>query len=521
MVSKQLAETKISIDYKSITQSDRKIISLLRNSSEIIDKIFLDQVNIHNEKLLKRLEAGTGPVTKELSARIDRFKWNAGPWDRYDDDKPFIGNMKKPEGAGFYPIDMTKAEFENWTKKHPSDKEVFTSPYTVIKRNGSGLVAVKYSDEYKESLLKVAKLMREAAKESTNKSLKIFLDKRADALLSNDYRESDIAWLKLDSKLDVVVGPYEVYEDRLFGYKAAFELAVSIRDVDASKKLEIYSEHLSDLDKNLPIDKKYKFTSKSQESTMIISNQIVRGGMFDIEQCIPMAFNLPNDEHIRENYGSKKVMLKNIMEAKFEKILMPISRRIIDEKQLKYIKFDTYLNFVMLHEVSHGLGPAQIIKPDGTKISVNDSLRDLHSGLEEAKADISGVYSAIYLTNKGILPEGTRKEIYTAYVADIFRTVRFGPKEAHGIAHTIGYNHLKENGAIVYDKNSNMVSVDYKAAESAFHKLLEDLLRLQLEGDYNKAKSFVVKYSTFSNDLKRIAAKCEGIPIDIRPIFES
>jgi len=497
-------------------EKDIPVLQKLIEASKLMDEIFLRQVYRENPKIRDNLLASKDIVDK---MRLEYFMWNKGPWDRLDGDKPFIGNEEKNKGAEFYPTNMTKEEFESWIKEHPEDEKLFKSYYTVIRRKGDELIAVPYSEEYKEFLEPASKLLREAAELSENKSLKKFLLSRAEAFLSNDYSQSEVDWIKLDSDIEITIGPYEVYEDGLFGYKASFESCVTIKDREESEKLKIYAKHLKEIDSSLPIDKKFKFTKKSQTSPISVVTEIFTGGDASSGYRF-QAFNLPNDEKIREKYGSKKVLLKNIMKIKFDELAKPLGESIIDGSQVKYISFDSHFNFVLFHELSHGIGPGQIILDDGPKVTVNDRLKELYNPLEEAKADIAGLYCAQYFMERGVI-EKKDKELYVTYLNNLFRLFRLGLNEAHGKAGTVEYNYLKERGAISFDKSSEKFKVEYGRIKRSVPEFLKELLDIQAEGSYENAQNFLDAYGHLPKEVEDALGKIENIKVDINPHFSN
>ncbi|MCD6477647.1 MAG: peptidase [Candidatus Aenigmarchaeota archaeon] len=510
----KLARVDINFDVSSLKESDALALKKLIEVSRLMDEIYLRQVYRKNPEIRDSLIHSKNPVDK---LRLEYFMWNMGPWDRLDKDRPFIGNVKKLPGAEFYPTDMTKEEFESWIREHPEDRKSFTDYYTVIRRSGNKLVTVPYSVEYREFLVPAAKLLKEASELTENKSLKKFLLDRADAFLSNDYFQSEVDWINLNGNIEVTIGPYEVYEDALFGYKAAFESHIAVKDQEESEKLKIYTKRLKKIDDSLPINKKFKFTRKVQISPMSVAKEIFAGGYAN-SGYRAQAFNLPNDERVRELHGSKKVFLKNIMELKFNEIVKPMSEIIIHEDQLGYVNFDSHFNIVLFHELSHGMGPSQIILDNDLKIPVSEKLKDLYSPLEEAKADILGLYCAQYFMKNKIIPKN-EKGIYTTYLANLFRTFRFGLKEAHGKSGIIEYNYLKKENCISYDKSSEKFKVEYDKMEDGIPKLLEELLNIQAEGNYEKAQNFVNAYGEIPGEVNYSLKKLKNLKVDINPKF--
>ncbi|HPN37719.1 MAG TPA: peptidase, partial [Melioribacteraceae bacterium] len=471
----QFAEVQVNYDHNILDEKQKVVLQKLYEASKIMDEIFLEQVYHKNFEIKKALENSNDPVD---AVRLQYFNIMFGPFDRLDHNKPFYGTETKPLGANFYPADITKEEFENYVKANPNKEKELTSEFTIIKREGKDLVAVPYSIAYKEKLEKAAKLLNEAADFAENSSLKKYLQLRAKAFLSNDYYESDVAWMDLkDHGIEVVIGPYEVYEDEMFNYKAAFESFLTIVDPIETKKLEIFKNYLDAIEENLPLAKEYKGYKRGSESPIYVVQEVFGAG--DNKSGVQtLAFNLPNDERVRQAKGSKKVMLKNIHEAKFEKLLKPIAQLVLDEKELSYVTFNGFFNHTLMHEISHGVGPGLITK-DGKKTEVKKELKETYSKIEECKADVLGMFNNILMLEKGVYPKGFDKEIYTTFLAGIFRSVRFGISEAHGSANAIIYNYLLEKGAYTYSEQTKKVSVNFDKINEGIKSLAELILTTQ------------------------------------------
>ncbi len=442
-----------------------------------------------------------------------------GPWDRRNGDKPFIGKTKKDERAEFYPESIAKDEISSWLAVHPEMKSAFTSYFTVIKRKGNGLIAVPYSEEYKTYLSAAAKLLEEAAALSDNASLKRYLNARAEAFMKNDYCRSDIDWMRLDSKIEPTIGPYEVYEDRFLGYKASFESFIGIKDGQESAKLGIYSEHLGKIDELLPVDKAYRFTKKSQKSYISVVDEVFAGGSANAGYTVA-AFNLPNDERVRKTEGSKKVLLKNMMLERFRQMVVKISKKLIDESQHGMLNEESYFNFVLFHELSHGLGPAESIDSKGNAVPVNESLRELYSHLEEAKADMASIFCALYFIDNGILTKKAENEFYVIYLGVLFWTLRSGLNEAHAKGNAVIFNWLRKEGAIAYDGSKRRFSVDYAKFKKSFMGMLIELNNIQASGDYERALALTEKHGFMPKEISANLREIEDVPVDIKPFFK-
>lgn len=519
MLKEKLARfvpTEIRYNQSLLSERQKEVVKRLYRADKIIDDIFLDQVYSRNKEILARLKQSNSEIDH---LRLELFKIMFGPFDRLDQNKPFIGNRPKPLGANFYPEDMTKEEFQEWIKTHPQDEKAFTSGVTVIRRKEGGLTAIPYSDYYRDELTEAAQLLREAADYADNPSLKKFLLSRADAFLSNDYYQSDLDWMDLkDHAIEVVIGPYEVYEDELFNYKASFESFITLRDPLESAKLERFGKYLNDIENHLPIPDQYKNLHRGQESPIVVANEIFTAG--EAKAGVQtLAFNLPNDERVRQAKGSKKVMLKNVSEAKFKTLLIPIAKIVISESQLPYVTFDAFFNHTLMHEMSHGVGPG-FITVNGRQTEVKKELKETYSTIEECKADVLGMFNNIYMIEKGEYPPDFDRHIWTSFLAGIFRSVRFGINEAHGAGNAIIFNYLMEKGAYRYNELAENVWVDYDKIYDAVKQLANELLMLQATGDYDGAKAFIAKYAVMSPVLKKLVAKLSALPVDIKPIYQ-
>jgi len=512
--------TEISADLTLLTDEDRQVLGLLIEAAGYMDSLFLRQVWQGNPRLRDRVSRLEG---EGADAAREYYKINFGPWDRLEEMEPFVGNVEHPEGAGFYPVDMTKEEFERWLDEHPEDREAFESTVTVIRRPpgaSDGLVAVRYADEYGIFLGPVADKLREAATATSNASLKRFLTERAEALLSNEYTESDMAWMDLDAPVEVTIGPYETYEDGLFGYKAAFEAFVTVDLPEEGAALERYKAELPWLERNLPIPDEHKNFDRGSESPIRVVDEVLTAG--DGRAAVQtLAFNLPNDEEVREAKGSKNVLLRNVMRAKYDKILLPIAERNLVREQVELVSFDAYFNAVLHHELSHGLGPGKITK-DGEETEVRKELKELYSTLEEAKADVMGIYNLLALLDKGAIPEGLaqtlRETLEPTYVAGLFRAARFSLGEAHGRGVATQFNYLLEKGALEVDDEGRFRTVSERFPD-AIRDLLHEMLMLQATGDYEGTAELLDRYGVATEELQTAIARVQDLPRDIRPIY--
>ena len=509
----KFAKTNIKFDENLLDADQKIVVQKLYQAAKIMDEIFLNQVYSGNEKLEKELKNSGDKDTYEL------FKIMFGPFNRLDEDKPFYGTNTKPKGANFYPEDMTKEEFEKWISDHPKDEKAFTSEFTVIRRQGDKLVAIPYSEFYKDKLSKAAQLLREAAEHANNPTLKDYLVKRAAAFESNDYYESDMAWMDLkNNTIEVIIGPYEVYEDGLFNYKASFECFLTLVDPAESKKLDIFASYLDDMERNLPYPDEDKNFDRGSESPMVVVQLVFSGG--DTKAGVQtLAFNLPNDERVRQAKGSKKVLLKNMHEAKFDKILKPIANIIMNEDELKYVTFDAFFNHTLMHEISHGLGPG-FIEVDGRKTEVKKELKETYSTIEECKADVLGMFNNKFMIDKGVYPPEFENEMWCTFLAGTFRSMRFGINEAHGGSNAIIYNYLLEQGAYSYNDKTEKITVNLEKVYPVVKDLANKLLMIQAKGSYEGAKELIAKYAVETPSIKILRDKLVDLPVDIDPVFQ-
>ena len=512
----QFSKTELTYDDSLLDENQKIVVQKLFEAGRIIDEIYLDQVFSKNKSIRQELSMLN---TEEARITLEYFDLMFGPFDRLDHEKPFYGLDSKPAGANFYPADLTKEEFNNWIVAHPEDEKSFTSEFTVIRRDGDALKAIPYTEYYKEPLSKIIALMRDAADYADNPSLKKYLLTRATAFETNDYFESDMAWMDMkDHTIEVIIGPYEVYEDGLFGYKAAFESFLTLKDPAESAKLAVFGNYLNAMEKNLPIPDKYKNFSRGTESPIMVVQEVFSAG--DTKAGVQtLAFNLPNDERVREAKGSKKVMIKNMHEAKFSKLLQPIAKVVLAEDQQKFVSFDGFFNHTLMHEVSHGLGPGTItIK--GRKTTVSKELKDTYSKIEECKADVLGMYNNRFMIDKDFYPAEFSNQMYATFLAGIFRSIRFGINEAHGAGNAIIFNFILEKGGYAYDAETNKVRVNFDQIEAAIKELANRLLTLQAEGDYTAATKLIETYAIESAPIAALRASLTNLPVDIYPQFQ-
>jgi len=506
----QFVPTELRVDLSAVSPNDREVLGHLVAAARQMDEIFLRQVWQGNESLRAELQA------EGESATLDLFRIHFGPWDRLDEMAPFVGDTEHPPGAGYYPEDMTGDEFEAWVEAHPEDADAMQSLTTVIRRRDPDLVAVPYSLEYKPWLDVAADHLRQAAALTDNASLKRFLTSRADAFATDDYFESDKDWMDLEAPVEVTIGPYEIYEDKLFGYKSAFEAFVTVNLPEESAALASYKAQLPTLERNLPIPDEHKNFDRGSESPIRVVDVLFTGG--DTKAGVQtLAYNLPNDERVREEKGSKKVLLRNVMRAKYDSILTPIAARVLIPEDRERISFDAYFNAVLQHELSHGLGPGNITL-DGRETEVRLELKELYSTLEEAKADVMGIYNILDLVERGEMDEAILDTLEPTYVAGLFRSARFGLHEAHGRGVVSQFNYLLEKGALEVSEAGYFRAVSEKFP-GAMEELLNEMLMLQARGDYAGTNDFLNKYGIATPELEAAIDKLHDVPVDVRPLY--
>jgi len=493
----------LTTDISHLSDKEKQLMTILFDIADIMDELFWLQAMGPKDAFLNRIQ---DDVTRKF-AMI-----NYGPWDRLDGNNSFITEIgAKPAGANFYPVDMTKEEFEAFEN---ADKE---SLYTIIRRNDDGsLRSVWYHEAYAEQLKKASNLLKQAAALAENAGLKKYLELRADALLDSQYQPSDFAWMEMKtSNIDFIVGPIENYEDALFGYKAAFESYILVKDPVWSALLEKYAAMLPDLQRGLPVKDEYKTEIPGTDADLNAYDVVYYAGDCNAGSKT-IAINLPNDEEVQLKKGSRKLQLKNAMQAKFDKILVPISELLIDPAQRKHITFNAFFENTMFHEVAHAMGIKNTINGKGP---ARTALKEMYSSIEEGKADIMGLYLVTKLYEMGELTSGEVMDNYVTFFAGIFRSSRFGAASAHGKANMMRFNYFTEEGAFVRSSDGTY-TVDFKKTKAAMEKLVQKIVYIQGNGDYEAAKQWVetegIVKPNLQIDLDRINAA--GIPVDV--VFE-
>lgn len=493
---------QLDADVSDLSENQRQIVSLLIEAAQGMDAMFWEQAYGNRDSLLQTID----------DPQLRRFaEINYGPWDRLNDNEPFIDGVgPKPPGANFYPPDMTKAEFEAAAETN----EALDDLYTMVRRTADGaLTAIPYHEFFAEPMTMAAERLQEAAALADNDGLKRYLELRAEALGSDDYRPSDMAWMDMKTnELDVVIGPIETYEDQLFGYKAAAETFVLRKDMEWSQRLSRYTELLPMLQDGLPVPNEYKQESPGRDSDLGAYDVLYVSGDANAG-AKTIAINLPNDEVVQNEKGSRRLQLKNAMQAKFDKILVPISEVLIAEEQRANITFDAFFGNTMFHEVAHGLGIKNTITDQGT---VREALRNHYTTMEEGKADVLGLYMVKTLADAGEI-DVDLMDNYATFLASIFRSVRFGSASAHGRANLIRFNYFQEKGAFSRDPETGTYAANPDAMVQAMNDLSEEILTLQGDGDYEAVADFVAQYGSMpdqlQSDLDRL--QTDGIPVDI------
>jgi hypothetical protein len=515
----RFSPVEITADISQLPVSERRALAKLVEAGRIMDALFLRQVWAENPSRLLDLLRDETPLGR---ARLHYFLLNKGPWSRLDGNAAFIpGAPPKPEAANFYPGGASKERVAAWLKslppsRQPEARSFFTTIRWAAGAEPGDFIAVPYSVEYQGELAAAAGLLRDAASLTTQPGLKAYLEKRADAFLSNDYYASDLAWMELDSTIEPTIGPYEVYEDEWFNAKAAFEAFLAIRDEAETARLSKLSSHLQEIEDHLPIDPSYRNPKLGSMAPVRVVNEILASG--DGNRAVQTsAFNLPNDERVLREKGAKRVMLRNVQEAKFNIVLVPISKQMLSAGDQKRVSFDAFFTHTVMHELMHGLGP-HAIHVAGRKTTAREELSEAYSAIEEAKADISGLFALQYLVDKGVLSPALQDCIYETFLASALRSIRFGVTEAHGRGTALQLNFLIDYGAFVEDKEGTF-SVDRAKVRDGVKALTRDLMTLEAEGDYAKTKDFLARLGVMRPEVQKALGKLRSIPVDIEPKF--
>ena len=515
-MSRLFTPVEIGADLSALPGSEREALAHIVDAARIMDGVFLEQVWAGNPAMLLSLLGDQSAVGR---ARLDFFLLNKGPWSRIEENRRFVpGAPDKPAGANFYPADATREDIEVWFEQldEPARRDA-TGFFTTIRRGSDGgFVALPYSVEYQGPLAIAADHLRAAARATTQPTLRRYLESRADAFASNDYYDSDVAWMQLDASIEPTIGPYEVYEDEWFNYKAAFEAFVTLRDERESVNLARFGLQLQWLEDRLPIDPRYRNRSLGALAPIRVVNVVFTAG--DANSGVQTAaFNLPNDERVRREQGSKRVMLKNVQEAKFERVLTPIAEIALSAADQRDVSFDAFFTHILMHELMHGLGPGAITV-GGRETTVRQQLRETYSTIEEAKADVSGLWALQQLLDRGQVDASLARSMYTTFLASIFRSVRFGINEAHGRGVAIQLNTFLDAGAVTVDADGRF-AVDHGRIRDAVSGLTTELMTIQATGDIAAAETLLGTRGVIRPEVQRVLDRLDRIPIDIEPRY--
>lgn len=514
-LARRLHPVDLAVDIHSLPAPEQKALAHIVAAARLMDPLFLRQSWPGNPDLLLRLAADRSALGK---ARLHAFLQNKGPWLRLDDERAFLpGLPAKPGGGDFYPADASKAELERWhATLTPAARAEATGFFTAIRRLPSGgLTAVPYSVEYQGELAMAARHLRAAAAATQQPTLRAFLEARAAAFASNDYRESDVLWMKLDASIEPTIGPYEVYEDEWFNAKAAFEAFVTIREDGETKRLATLSAHLQDIEDHLPIAPALRNPKLGALSPIRVVSSLFASG--DANRGVQTAaFNLPNDEVVTAAYGAKRTMLKNVQEAKFRVVLQPIAKVALAAADRAHVTFDAFFTHILMHELMHGLGPHKVQGQSAR--TVREALQQSYSAIEEAKADIAGLFALQRLVDQGVLDRSLEATMYTTFLASAFRSIRFGLREAHGRGIALQLNTLLDAGAVKVAAGGTFAVVP-AAIKTAVTELTGRLMTLQAAGDRAGAEALLARMAVLRPEVKRVLDKLGDVPVDIEPHY--
>lgn len=510
------APVELKADLSGFSKDDRIVLADLVEASRVMDGIFRDQFWGKNAATLDALLKDGSALGQ---ARLHYFLINQGPWSLLDHNAPFLpGVGEKPAEANFYPPGATKADVQRWLETlSPAERKVAAGFYTTLRRGTDGkFIAVPYSVQYQGALAQASALLKDAAAHTQNASLKKFLETRAAAFLSNDYLLSDVAWMEIDADIDPTIGPYEVYNDEWFNAKAAFESFITLRDAKETDKLKHLSAQLQDVENHLPIPDTMKNPKLGALAPIRVVNEIYAAG--DANKGVQTAaYNLPNDERITDEKGTKRVMLRNVQEAKFKTVLLPISRLALSPADQKDVSFDAFFTHILMHELMHGLGPHNITV-NGKVTTARAQLEASYSAIEEAKADISGLFAMQYLVDKGVLAKGFQKTMYTTYLASMFRSIRFGTSEAHGKGVAMQLNYFLDHGAVKAGAGGRLTVAQDKI-QAVVRGLTQELMTIEGTGDAAKAKALLDTQGVVRPEVQKILNRLTSVPVDIEPRF--
>ena len=511
----QWKQVKMPFDTRGLTSRQVKLVNKLVDAEHYLEDIFLRQSDPEVVGLMESLKTSKNPKDQEL---LRMLRIQGSRYDLLAENAPLIGSQPMSPDRGLYPSGLTRQQIEDYVKQHPDKKNEIYGDYTIVRRNGDELVGIPYHIAYRQFLEPAAKDLRDAAALSDDKDFANFLRLRADALLSDDYYKSDLAWVDLkDPKIDVILAPYESYTDDVLGIKTSYGVAILVRDEAESQKLAVFQKYVPDIQDALPLDAADRPSKRGQPTPMEVMNAPFRAG--DLRHGYQaVADNLPNDPRIHEQKGTKKIFFKNFMDARVNDVILPIAKELMDPEQAARASGEGYLASTMMHEISHGLGPA-FSRVDGKQVDIREAIGPLFSGLEEAKADVVGMYGLKWLVDHGALPKERLPEFYSSYVAGIFRTVRFSIAEAHGRAEMMEFNYLSEQNAIKRDAQTRRYSVDYERMPEALAALAKELLEIEATGDRQRAEKWFTRYEKMPSELQSALQAVSHVPVDVDPVF--
>ena len=504
---------KMTFNAAGLSARERQMVDQLVVALRQLENMFWRQSDPEGLALYKALEK----IDTAPARNTRHYLWiNGSRWDLVNENEPFVGKQPMPPGHALYPADLTRAQADAYVSAHPDKKALLFDPYTIVRRRGPDLVGAKYHDEYAPFIRPAAAALRKAADLSDDPAFAKFLRMRADALSTDDYFASDIAWLELQNpKFDIIYAPYETYLDDLLGVKTSYGASILIRNDVESQKLALYQKWVPDIQDALPLAPADRPSVRGHVTPMEVMDAPFRAG--DLRHGYQaVADNLPNDPRIHEQKGTKKIFFKNFMDARVNEVILPLASRVMDPAQAKRASAEGYLANTVMHEICHGLGPA-FARVQGKNVSIREAIGRSFSGLEEAKADVVGMYALKWLVDKGVLPKDRLEEYYASELAGIFRTVRFGTGEAHGRAEMMEFNYYSEQGAIV--KANGRYRVDYTKIGDATARLAKELLEQEATGDRARADAWFNKYDKMPADLKAALAAAKDVPVDVDPIF--
>ncbi len=506
----------IGFDSSGLTDKEKKMVDKLVDAAGLLDCIYWRQSDPEGLKLYLSLANSTNHQDQLLRQYL---KINGGRFDLIDDNRPFVGTEPAPPGRGFFPWGMTKDQFDAYVAAHPDQKAALYNPQTIVRRNGDALEAIPYHTAFREFLVPMARDLRQASELSDDPAFAKFLQLRAHALLTDDYYPSDIAWLDLKNpKFDIIFAPYEVYLDGLLGVKTSYGASIMIRDDAESKKLAVFEKYVPSLQESLPLPAADLPSKHGKQSPMEVVDAIYRSGDL-LHGYQAVADNLPNDPRIHEQKGSKKIFWKNFMDARVDNVIVPLAQRVMRPDQAAMVSGDATLTFVILHEISHGLGPSFAHTSAG-KVAINEAIGHQYSALEEAKADIVGMRCMQWLVDHEALPKDKQNQVYASFLGETFRTIRFGIAEAHGQGAMMELSYLTEQGAVHRDPSTGLYVADFQKMPGAISSLAKELLEQEATGDRTRTENWFKKYAVMPPELREALAKGSDIPVDVDPEFD-